>query len=117
MFYCNLATGTDTGVLPTFTWGSGNSNDGFEMTIEFNDGGNSDVALLKKSSLQDGALPSFGDCILFGSLRKEEDAYMSVNGCPGNNTFEVTQNNYLCEITTTLSLNTSLMQFQSFELL
>ena len=58
------------------------------MTIEFNDGGNSDVAILKKSSLQEGALPSFADCVLFGSLRDEKDASIAVNGCPGNNTFK-----------------------------
>ena len=75
-----------------FKWASGNSSDGYEMTIEFNDGGNPDVALLKKSSSEDGALPFFADCVLFGSLRDEDDASISVNGCPGNNTFDVSQN-------------------------
>ena len=62
------------------------------MNIDFPDGGPDDVAVLKQS------IPIYSseanedkeeDCIYHGYLRDENDVAVSLNGCPGSNTFEV----------------------------
>ena len=62
------------------------------MNIDFPDGGPDDVAVLKPS------IPIYSseanedkevDCIYHGYLRDENNVAVSLNGCPGSDTFEV----------------------------
>ena len=65
------------------------------LIIDFHDGGEHDVAILQRMESQ------FGDddkdyeedeCKLRGHLRDEPTTPVTVIGCPGNNTFQVSQN-------------------------
>jgi hypothetical protein len=86
-------------VLPTFTWDSepGSMN----LIIDFHDGGHPDVAHLERTYSQ------FGDdekdeeddeCILTGYLADESDVAITVDGCPGHDTFQVSQHLYTINI-------------------
>lgn len=76
-------------VLPTFSWGS---IDPAKLIINFNDGGDPGVVNLKRvhSEFVDDAEDEKDDtCILIGNLVNETDSAITVDGCPGNETFQV----------------------------
>lgn len=70
--------------LPTFQWTKADSAP-FELTIDFHDNKDPDVAILMPKVF-DGKQD---ECLLSGSLSKEDGVDVAVNGCPGNTTFDV----------------------------
>ena len=85
-------------MLPTFSWGS---IDPAKLIINFNDGGDPGVVNLKRvhSEFVDDAEDEKDDtCILIGNLVNETDSAITVDGCPGNETFQVKQNQYKISI-------------------
>ena len=91
--------------FPSFTW-LYNADD-VSMNISFPDGGPDDVTVLYPSipieSLGANDDNSLGqnnegkkqeECIYHGHLRDESNVAVSLNGCPGSDTFEVPYNLY-----------------------
>ena len=81
-------------MLPTFSWGS---VDPAKLIINFNDGGDPGVVNLTRvhSEFGDDQKDEEDDeCILVGHLAAEPEAAITVDGCPGNDTFQVNQNHY-----------------------
>merc|ERR1711981_748543 len=79
-------------VLPTFMW---HSIDPPKLMINFNDGGDPDFVALERvhSEFVDDAEDEEDDeCILVGNLVNEPDVAVTVDGCPGNETFQVIVN-------------------------
>ena len=82
--------------MPTFEWvldSKGSPKN--QVAIYFPDGGSNDVAILKltipipSANVVDDNAGKIDHCIFHGHLRDEIDVAVSVNGCPGTNTFEV----------------------------
>ena len=81
-------------MLPTFKW---DSIDPPKLIINFNDGGDPDAVSLERvhSEFVDDAKDEEDDeCILVGNLVSEPDVPITVDGCPGSQTFQVNQNQY-----------------------
>ena len=77
-------------VLPTFKWGSVDGQ--VTLAIDFNDGGESDVATLQRIASGfgfDAKDEADNECILRGYLKYESNVPVTVDGCPGNDTFQV----------------------------
>ena len=81
-------------MVPTFTWAAESGS--ISMIIDFHDGGDDDVAVLEYVH------DEFGDdekdeeddeCLMTGYLTNEADVPITVDGCPGNDVFQVYQNN------------------------
>ena len=85
-------------MLPTFKW---DSIDPPKLIINFNDGGDPDFVVLERvhSEFVDDAEDEEDDeCILVGNLVNEPDVAVTVDGCPGNETFQVNPNQYKISI-------------------
>ena len=85
-------------MLPTFNW---DSIDPPQLKINFNDGGDPDVVPLKRvhsEFVDDSKDEEDDECILVGHLAAEPEAAITVDGCPGNDTFHVNQKQYYISI-------------------
>ena len=82
-------------MLPTFKWEL--DANGTKLIIDFHDGGDPDVVVLTRvhSEFGDDQKDEEDDeCILVGHLAAAPEAAITVDGCPGNDTFQVNQNHY-----------------------
>ena len=83
---------TNLDVLPTFEWNLDGS-----LTVDFNDGGLPDVANLQRIHSQfgnDDDDDSNNECMLTGFLSDESTVAVRVLGCPGQDSFQVTQRKF-----------------------
>jgi len=83
------------GPLPSFTWGESETVDNvavFNLKVDFNDGGLTDVAQLMRDR-NDDITPeqeeAENECVLQGFLEFESEVPVTVAGCPGSDSFEV----------------------------
>ena len=80
-------------VLPAFTWDL--KSDTVNLIIDFHDEGERDVVNLQRINSEfgdDEKDEEDGDCILMGYLRDETNVPVTVDGCPGNDVFQVDSN-------------------------
>jgi len=76
--------------LPTFEWDL--SNGTVQLIIDFNDGGKPDFVKLHRmhSEFGNDLMDDEDDeCIFVGNLLNEPEVPVTVDGCPGNDTFQV----------------------------
>jgi hypothetical protein len=79
-------------VVPTFSWDSESNPETARLGIDFHDEDDADVARLRriKSVFGDDDLDEAeNECIFRGILENEPDVHVTVDGCPGNDTFQV----------------------------
>lgn len=80
-------------MLPTFTWDSVHGP--VILGIDFHDDGEPDMATLQRMPSEFGSDEKDeidDECILMGYLRDEPNVPITVDGCPGNDTFQVNIN-------------------------
>ena len=81
------SSGDENQPLPSFVWDIDTVGPPFKLTVDFNDGNDPDVAVLFPK-VYDGVEEP---CILAGSLTNEPNVDVAVNGCPSDDSFNVSK--------------------------